>query len=210
MRKINKHTEPVSLINFKYLNPTLKHSDLEHGNQQVRIDIRSASLIEQFYLCGYCCNRIDLSNSHNEHLVPQNSVAGSSITLDFDNNIIASCQYNLHCGHKKDNAIINLTPLMIECESEIIYQLNGKMTHTSQRAQSAISTLNLRNKSIENKRKQVIDIILFDYVDDLDDLSIEEDDFLEIIIDDISNPDQDGKLEAFTPVIVNVIRQFIT
>ena len=210
MKKINKNPEPISLTNFKINNSSLKYLDLNIGFQDIRIDVRTNCLIDQFYLCGYCCNRIDEKTCHNEHIIPQNSVEGENLTLDFDNNIIASCNASLHCGHKKDNNKIDLTPLMTECESEIIYQLNGKMTHTTPRAQATITTLGIRNKSLENKRKQIIDLILFEYVDDLSNLNIEEDYYLELIIDELSKPNVDGRLEAFVPVITNVIRQYIS
>jgi hypothetical protein len=98
---------------------------------------------------------------------------------------------------------------MIECEDEIIFQLNGKMTHTTPRAQETINILNLRNKGLENKRKQVIDIILFEYVEDLDNLILEENYYLELIIKELSQVDNSGKLEAFSPVIINVLRRFL-
>jgi uncharacterized protein (TIGR02646 family) len=106
MRKIDKAPEPISLTDFKSNYPNLKYSDLRFEHGQVRIDIRSASLKEQFHLCGYCCNKIDEDNSHNEHLIPQSSGAGSNITLDFDN-IIVSCESHIHCGHKKGDRLIN-------------------------------------------------------------------------------------------------------
>lgn len=210
MRKINKGAEPIALSNFKTNNPSLKYSDLNVGYESVRVDIRIACLNEQCYLCGYCCNLINERNSHNEHIIPQKSVLGENVTLDFQNNIIVPCNATFHCGHKKDNNIIELTPLMIECESEIVYQLNGKMRHTSQRGQATITTLNLRLRALENKRKQIIDSVLFNYVDDLANLALEEDDYLKLIIEEISMPNDEGKLEAFSPVIVNVISQFIS
>jgi uncharacterized protein (TIGR02646 family) len=210
MRKISKESEPVSLTSFKESHPLLKYSNLSEGNEHVRIDIRIASLKEQYYLCGYCCNRINRTSSHNEHIIPQSSVLGEGITLDFEKNIIASCEAPFHCGHKKGNNVIDLTPLMIECESEIVYQLNGKMSHVTPRAQSTINTLNLRKKALENKRKQIIDLVLFDYVDDLVNLALEEDYYLDLIINEISIPDDEGKLEAFSPVIINVLKQFIS
>lgn len=209
MRKIDKINEPISLTQFKIDNPTLKYADLENGYQNIRIDIRNSCISEQFFLCAYCCDRIILNTCHNEHIIPQNSLLGENLTLDYTYNIVASCQSINHCGHKKDNNLIDLTPLMIECETEIIFQLNGKMTHNSPRAQNTINILGLRNKALENKRKQVIDIVLFDYVDDLENLSLEENYYLELIIEELNQPN-DGKLEAFSPVITNVLRQFIS
>lgn len=209
MKRINKGGGPNSLTTFKVNNPTLKYSDLSNGYENVRIDIRNSCIAEQFFLCAYCTNRITINTSHNEHIVSQNSTLGRNLTLDF-NNIIASCESKKHCGHKKVNDKIDLTPLMIESETEIIYQLNGKMSHTTPRAQSTIETLKLRNNALANTRKQIIDLVLFEYVDDIIDLNLEEDYYLQLIIDEISQPDENGKLEAFSPVIVNVLRQFIS
>lgn len=209
MRRIDKLNEPISLTQFKINNLGLKYIDLANGNENVRIDIRESCVNEQFFLCAYCCDRITATSSHNEHIIPQNSVLGENLTLDY-NNIVASCQSNNNCGHKKDNNLINLTPLMIECENEIIFQLNGRMSHTTPRAQETINILNLRNRGLENKRKQVIDIILFEYVEDLNNLNLEENYYLELIIEELSEVDISGKLEAFSPIIINVLRQFLS
>jgi len=210
MRKIEKLNEPVSLTQFKIDNPHLSYSDLANGNENIRIDIRNSCLNEQYFLCAYCCDRIDLNSSHNEHITPQKSISGNDFTLYYNQNIVASCQSTKNCGHHKANNIIDLTPLMLECENEIVYQLNGKMTHTKPRAQDAITKLNLRNKVLEHKRKVIIDAVLFDYVDDLELLSIEENYFLELIIVELTKSDNRGKLEAFSPVLINVLKQFIT
>ena len=55
----------------------------------------------------------------------------------------------------------------------------------------------------------VIDMILFSYVDNLDDLKIENSEFLELVIEELEKPDQAGKLEAFSPIIINVLRQYL-
>jgi uncharacterized protein (TIGR02646 family) len=209
MRQIIKVIEPQSLTNFKVTFPTSKYEDLSGGNETIRIDIRNSCLREQNYLCAYCCDRITISDSHNEHIIPQSDVSGRNLTLDY-NNIVASCQSNNHCGHKKKKQLISLTPLMPNCEVDIIYLLNGKMTHRNQNAQNTISVLNLRDRGLANKRKSVIDIVLFQYVEDLNNLALEDTEYLEMIIDEINIPSIDGKLEAFTPVIVNVLRQFLS
>ncbi len=208
MRRITKGEEPQSLINFKRDFPHLKYEDLKNHSVSVRVDIRDSCLIEQYYLCAYCCNRITVNDSHNEHIVPQSNVEGQNLTLDYSN-IVASCQSSNHCGHKKKEDLISLTPLDINCESDIIYQLNGKMTHRNQNAQSTINVLNLRDKGLTRKRKELIDIILFEYVEDLSNLALEESYYLQLIIDEISQPNDEGKLEAFSPIIVNVLKQFL-
>lgn len=208
MKRINKTDEPISLTNFKINNPNSIYSDLENGNVIIRQDIRESCVREQYFLCAYCCDRIDFISCHNEHIIPQTSPVGRNLTLDY-NNIVASCESKKHCGHKKENNIINITPLLTSCETEIVYKLNGKMTHRSQNSQSTINILNLRDRGLVNKRKNVIDIILFQYVEDLSELALENSEYLEMIIEEILQPDADGKLEAFTPVIKNVLKQFL-
>jgi hypothetical protein len=55
MRTINKGSEPSSLTAWKRSNPHKQYTDL---NADIRRDIRDHALKEQFYLCAYCCQRI--------------------------------------------------------------------------------------------------------------------------------------------------------
>jgi len=208
MRQILKDKEPESLTQFKIANPSLKYENLKDGFESIRIEIRNACVKNQFFLCAYCCDRITLKESHNEHILPQSHSLGQSLTLDY-NNIIASCQSLNHCGHRKKNQLIDINPLQKNCETDIIYLINGKMTHKNQSAQSTINVLNLRESSLKNKRKNIIDIILFEYVEDINTLALEDSEYLKLIIEEISKPDEHGKLEAFTPVIINVLNNFI-
>lgn len=213
MKRIIKRTEPVSLTEYKRLNSSASYENLAGGNESIRVDIRKSCLEEQNYLCAYCCDRISLENtqSHNEHIIPQNSPQGRNITLDY-NNIVASCQSRNHCGHKKDNNFISVTPLMSNCERDIIYNINGTMTHRTPDAQSTISTLNLRFGALARKRREVIQTILFDRIPDFEDettIVLADDDYLEMIIEEISQTDENGKLEAFTPIVVSVLKKYL-
>lgn len=208
MRLINKGVEPVSLTRLKVIQPNFKYQDLIGPYNIIRVDIRKSCIIEQFSLCAYCCDRITSNSSHNEHIIPQSDPIGANLSLDYTN-IIASCESKNHCGHFKKNNIIPLTPLMNTCESDILFQLNGKMTSRNPNAQQTIAILNLRNAALSEKRRKVIDLILFEYVDDLSEMVLEDAEFLELMIDELKNPNVDGKLEAFAPVIINVLRQFI-
>ncbi len=208
MRRINKGLEPNSLTQLRISKPNYRYKDLigPHGN--IRVDIRQSCINEQFSLCAYCCDRIDNTSSHNEHIIPQKDPTGENLTLEYTN-IVASCESKKHCGHFKKKNIIPLTPLMNTCEVDIIYQLNGKMTHRTPNAQQTIGILNLRNSALSEKRKKIIDLIIFEYVGDLREMALEDAEFLEIIIDELKTPDDDGKLEAFAPIVVNVLKQFI-
>jgi len=95
MRKILKGDEPSSLATWKRRNPRGNYSDLD---QDIRRDIRDYALQEQYYLCAYCCQRIqniDACHCHNEHIEAQN--LNPRRTLDFTN-IVASCNTPNQCG----------------------------------------------------------------------------------------------------------------
>jgi uncharacterized protein (TIGR02646 family) len=79
MRTINKGSEPSSLTAWKRSNPHKQYTDLD---ADIRRDIREHALKEQFYLCAYCCQRIqDISACHNEHIEAQK--LNPKRTLDF-------------------------------------------------------------------------------------------------------------------------------
>jgi hypothetical protein len=68
VRKIVKGNEPKALSQWKRHHPDGQYQDLSKVERQA---IRNACLKEQYYLCAYCCQRIDDKNSHNEHIQAQ-------------------------------------------------------------------------------------------------------------------------------------------
>ncbi|MDJ0620645.1 MAG: hypothetical protein QNJ63_28580 [Calothrix sp. MO_192.B10] len=93
MRTISKGAEPSSLTAWKRKKSHGRYNQLTEG---VRRDIRDHALKEQYYLCAYCCQRIqDIEACHNEHIEAQNLNPGR--TLDFTN-IVASCNTSNQCG----------------------------------------------------------------------------------------------------------------
>jgi uncharacterized protein (TIGR02646 family) len=206
MRRITKGTEPTQLTNWKRLNPHANYSNLgdDAVGITVRQEIKRACLVEQKYICAYCCDRITETNSHNEHLISQAVNNGLSLTFI---NIVASCNGKNHCGHFKGNDAITLTPLMPECEVEVKYQLNGKMSHANQRSESLISVVGLQNKALVNKRKELVNMLIINKIGD--ELHLLDNELLELLADDLLIQDVDGKLEAFSPVLACILRNYI-
>lgn len=211
MRKITKRTgfEPPSLTQWKRQNPQGAYKDLDPA---VRVDIRAEGLKEQFYLCAYCCQSISgLNNdSMNEHVESQQIAPQRS--LDFTN-IVASCTTLRQCDDAHKSKPLPLTPFMDGCETELVFKLSGRVSGTTKRAVEAISVLNLgdteeNNKSLIEKRKQLIETLLYENGIDSSD-GLEDNELIEMVIDDISEP-ENGKLEAFSPVVVNVLRQWVS
>ncbi|MEI6332157.1 MAG: hypothetical protein WCP16_23190 [Pseudanabaena sp. ELA645] len=156
MRTINKGTEPPSLTDWKRANPNKQYRDLE-VEPDIRQEIRDFALKEQFYICAYCCQRIEnIHDCHNEHLEAQS--VNPKRTVDFTN-IVASCNIQNQCGHAHKSQFLPLTPLMAECETEIQFKISGRVEGLSDRATTTIEVLNLgdhekHNKKLIEKRKQ--------------------------------------------------------
>lgn len=208
MRKITKRAgfEPESLSTWKRANPTGKYKDLSVNERQ---DIRNAATEEQFFLCAYCCKAISGTNADtmNEHVEAQR--IDPNRTVDFSN-IAASCTSANQCDDSHDSKVLPLTPFMNECETELTFSLSGRIRGTTQRATDAIKVLNLGDKEENNRgmieqRKIAIQTLLLSEVDPDDDMENEE---LQLLIDDLSTA-VDGQLLPFSPVCVNILKQWI-
>lgn len=202
MRKISKQTgfEPASLSQFKRRNKQGNYSDL---TVETRQDIRLACTIEQFYLCAYCCKQISGSSDDtmNEHVIARKTAPHKS--LDYTN-VVASCTTANQCDNAHGSQTLPLTPFDVECETELDFKLSGRVVGLTDDAQKTIDVLNLDNRSLTEQRKIFIDTILFTYGED----AIEDDYLINIMIDELAQLEE-GKLEAFAPVVINVLRGWV-
>ncbi|MEZ8043328.1 TIGR02646 family protein [Vibrio sp. 10N.237.312.C02] len=212
MRKITKRAgyEPQQLTDWKRANPNKRYPQLKDGG--VRQAIRTEALAEQHFLCGHCCQALSGDGDcHNEHVEAQD--INQNRTLDFSN-IIASCNTLNQCGDSHKSQALPLTPFMDECETDLVFKLSGRVSGKSPDAIETIRVLNLgdresNNKSLIAKRKAAVHSLLWQYSIDPDaDPELEDDEIIEMMIDDLSTP-ADGKLEAFSPVVVNVLKQWV-
>lgn len=208
MRRIEKGSL-ASLEAWKKRNPGSQYGDLiRYG--EIKEAIRRACVTEQYGLCAYCCRRItaEKGNAHNEHVEPQRLAPHRS--LDF-NNIVASCERPARCGKAHGHQLLPLTPLMNECETELLFELSGLVHGLTERARIAIDVLNLgdtrgANRGLISERKQMIDTLLFSRSMDPGGLLLEDDELLDLLVDDLLEVDDEQRLQAYSPVLVNVIR----
>ena len=208
MREISKRDEPALLTAWKHVNPYARYRDLP---ARERREIRLACIAEQFGLCAYCCQSIGVDAAHNEHVDAQDTAPNR--TLDCSN-IVASCQTPNQCGHGRGTQFLPLTPLMAECETELKFYLSGRVEDLTKRAKTSISALNLgdtqeSNRGLIGKRKALVEAILFSECIDPAGLAAEDDDLLAMLMDNLLTPDDDQRLQAFSPVLVNVIRHYL-
>ncbi len=212
MRAISKGPEPSSLTSWKKRNPHGVYDDLDKTEEgrMIRATIREHALKEQFYLCAYCCQRIqDISACHNDHVEAQH--LNHRRTLDFSN-IIASCNTSNQCGDAHKSHHLPLTPLMTECETELRFKISGRVEGLSDRAIQMIRVLNLgdrekSNRALIEKRKQLSNALLWRNGINPDE-GLEDEELLGMLIEDLSQPQQ-GQMEPFTPVVVNILRNWL-
>jgi uncharacterized protein (TIGR02646 family) len=207
MRTISKGAEPSNLTAWKYINP---HKHYNHLTEDIRRIIRQHALEEQFYLCAYCCQRIqDIDDCHNEHVEAQNLNPGR--TLDFSN-IVASCNTPNQCGDAHKSQHLPLTPLMAECETELRFKISGRVEGLSNRATDTIRVLNLgdhekNNRALIEKRKQLSNALLWTNGINPDE-GLEDEELLGMLINDLSQPQQ-NQMEPFTPVVINILQSWL-
>ncbi len=212
MQRIIKGTEPYCLTAWKKKNPHGTYSDLDktEAGKNIRATIREDALKEQFYLCAYCCQGIrNIEDCHNEHIEAQK--LNPKRTLDFSN-IVASCNTPNQCGDAHRSQPLLLTPLMAECETELRFKISGRVEGLSDRARDTINVLNLgdhekNNRTLIEKRKQLSDALL--WTNGLNpDKGLEDEELLRMLIDERSQPQQ-GQMEPFTPVVINILRSWL-
>ncbi|MEQ9549092.1 MAG: TIGR02646 family protein [Coleofasciculus sp. G3-WIS-01] len=208
MRTISKGTEPSNLTDWKQANPHGRYNQL---TEDIRRTIRQYALVEQFYLCAYCCQRIqDIDTCHNEHIEAQK--LNPRRTLDFSN-IVASCNTSNQCGNSHKSQPLPLTPLMTECETELRFKISGRVEGLSERAIVTIQVLNLgdhekNNGALIEKRKQLSNALLWKYYGDPNQGLEEDKEVLALLIDELAQPQQ-GQLEPFAPIVVNILRSLL-
>lgn len=210
MRKITKRVgfEPQALTRWKRANPRGVYKDL---TDLERVEIRIKCTQEQYFLCAYCCKSISGTNvdTMNEHVEARKIAPNRS--LDFTN-IVGSCTTPNQCDNSHGSQALPLTPLMNGCETDLTFKLSGRVSGETPDAIEMIKILNLgdteqNNKSLIEQRKQIIQsILLTNGVDPQD--GLDDDELIQLVINDICLP-KDGKLEAFSPAVVNVLRQWV-
>lgn len=219
MRKITKDQPPTSFSDWVSYKPANKNENqwFEEIYNQKRwdlvADLGHHNAKEQYYLCAYCCVRItgDYTDTVNEHVEARK--INSSRSLDHTN-IVASCKTKGQCDSAHKAQALPLTPLMDECETELKFKISGRVEGLTDRAKEAIHVLNLgedevSNKALIEKRKQLSHDLML-YTHGLNpEQGLEDDELLQSVIDDLLTP-QDGKLEPFAPVVVNILRNWLS
>ena len=218
MRKITKGQPPSSFSNWVNQKPTDKNENewfAELYNQKrwdLVGDLSHHNAQEQFYLCAYCCVQItgDYTDTVNEHVEARK--INPSCSLDHTN-IVASCKTKNQCDSAHKAQALPLTPLTDECETELKFKISGRVEGLTDRAKQAIQVLNLgdderNNRALIEKRKQLSHNLMYTHGINPQQ-ALEDDELLKSVIDDLLTP-EDGNLDAFAPVVANILRNWIS
>lgn len=154
MLYIKKGKEPDWLIDIKRKHPKVTYDDKKFNNSENIKRLRAELVKEQKYLCAYCCRRINVDTSHNEHIEPRHPKGGhSKKTLDYYN-IVASCNDKNTCGNKKGNDYDSerfVSPLDKKCEGIFQYYPDGMV----EGSQYTIELLGLNDYGLRKARRAV-------------------------------------------------------
>jgi hypothetical protein len=120
---------------------------------------------------------------------------------------VASCITQGRCDNAHQSQALPLTPLMAECETELNFKQTGEVGGLTSRAIEAIRVLGLNSKAIIEERKRMVNTLI--YPDTLDGLQLIEDELLEDFLNDFHHP-IDGQLLPYSPVLINILKQFLT
>lgn len=165
MRKIERYDEPDFWIEYKRRNTNTSYDDLQKSEYGIstRRKLREHLIKSQYYLCAYCCKRIDVENSLNEHIKPKGDGKYSRFSMNYDN-IVASCKSEGKeecCSAKKKDKYDEfkfISPLMDGCEAHFNYLPTGEIEGTTDEGEYTCELLGLNNYSLRQARKAQIKV----------------------------------------------------
>ena len=170
MKYIQKGKEPQIFSEWKAKQRPLgvNYADYKYLSNPERKAVHISLLSEQGYICYYCCNKVDQSNSHIEHLDPQ-SKTDAELSVEYTN-MLASCgrdtnkpeyRWPEYCGNKKGDLAIGVSPLQANCEEFFNYSSIGEILPTANNkdAQRTIKVLGLNHFDLTEGRKQAFEAL---------------------------------------------------
>ena len=171
MKYIKKTAPPAELVLYRK-GTGATYKDLVSNHHDIYEVTRLSLAEEQGYICCYCGQRITgFEGTQIEHIFPKGTDAYERMQLDYETNLIASCdggKYkrkinssipvdDLHCDTKKNQSPIPITPLNPLCEERFLFGADGEIIGAFPDAEATIAILNLTSPILKNMRKAAID-----------------------------------------------------
>ncbi len=176
MKYIKKRVEPQELGHWKAKAKQQSvgvNYDYQNLPAPPKGIVQDSLMREQGYICCYCCQRIATDTSHIEHLNPQNPALKNEsepdLSLDYKN-MLASCgsgkDLPKHCGQKKGNQAIKVSPIQPNCEVFFSYTGRGEIRPQANNtveqvdaAQQTIEILGLNDYDLKEGRTQALEFL---------------------------------------------------
>lgn len=148
MKKITKTHQPASLRDWCKDNKDIDHNYRALLGSQAHKDLKQQLLSEQGALCAYTGRRIDDSNSHVEHLKPQNC-CNDWEDVDYKNVVACfpadggdtSHGYGAPVKAGWWNEIEFVSPLSENCERRFKFAWSGRISAEPENHASALKTI---------------------------------------------------------------------
>lgn len=171
MRLIQKNAPPAEFDAYRKTSGA-SYKDLHDNHHDIWELTRLSLAEEQGYICCYCGQRITgFQGTQIEHIFAKGTVAYEKMQLDYENNLIASCDggkfqrrndpnipsSDLFCDTKKQQDPIPVTPLNPLCENKFLFDSNGEILGVGPDAEATIEILNLKSPILKNMRKHAIE-----------------------------------------------------
>jgi uncharacterized protein (TIGR02646 family) len=169
--------------------------------------LRRVLVEEQFHICCYCNDTIkgESLDTKIEHFLPKETYKTDIFKYS---NLLAACNggerdakpRTLHCdthkGSKDPSQFQLVSPFDSDASTHFLYRENGEISGKTPKGKDTISFLNLDCKKLNLRRKEVIEMYLYDETEDFE-TQIKE------VIEPI-----DGKLPAFCMAILSVLESY--
>jgi len=219
MKYIKKRVEPQELGHWKAQAKQQSvgvNYDFNNLPNPPKGIVQDSLIREQGYICCYCCQRIATDTSHIEHLNPQNPAIKNESDLDLCldyKNMLASCgsgkDWPKHCGHKKRNQAIKVSPLQPNCEDFFSYTGSGKISpqadNTVQQqvdaAQQTIDILGLNDYDLKEGRTQALEFLRSQFPQGLTTTQVSK------RAEKIRNLDAQEKYQPFWPAVSHYLKK---
>jgi uncharacterized protein (TIGR02646 family) len=175
-----------------------------------KTELREVLVREQFFLCCYCLNRIELDPEKTtiEHNKPQSIYP--ELCLDYKN-LLASCnnrpksgnkikENELHCDSSKGDLEISKNPAIHNVEGIIFYSISCEIKSTDSEFDNQINkVLNLNSHKLISGRKAALDGLRKGLADRYPNSRPDKKQLLKEITR-LETPDSNGKLKPYCQI----------
>lgn len=203
---VKKNVEPPALTNWKKTKKGVQ--TYKKLDSVTRRAVKDALIEEQGHICCYCEDALREDDSHIEHFCPQSARLGND--LDYFN-MLCSCigqhkqGYPIHCGYKRKNYPVMISPFDPNCEGRFKFFGNGVIEEAitgDTAATNTIKTLGLDIPKLNKLREKAIE----PFLDAEADLSEEE---MRDFVTGYLEKDAQGKFGKYWTTIKYLFGEFV-